>query len=190
MLELIFELAFKLIIKLAMAMLSLLFGAIGLVPYIYYSVSDMLKGEKNYRSIMDCAEVGLELLFIILIAVLVVMIAILIVSVLISICKKTIIVLKTRSIEKERRTMIIVDKNYSSPSTTYVMTWQGIMLPMQSSPEYEVTLKDANGYKTLSSRTAYENFKVGDHIDVIVKIRKDKRGNVISEKITNFFLKV
>lgn len=149
---------------------------IGLLPNIFYSILSMKTGEIYNYNIYDYATMTFALILVILILMLVLF-------VFPDICKVVKISLTTKTTIEEKRTMILDEKIYVPSSTRIIPTGNGTMVPIVSPCEYKVRLKDINGYKTISDSFIYDNFKIGDSIDVILKVRKDKHNNVINENI-------
>ena len=148
----------------------------GLPAYIFHSILSIITGETYYYDILEYAIMTLGLIIVILILILVIF-------VFLYICESIKICLTTKTITKEKRTMILDEKIYVPSSTRLIPSGNNTMVPIVSPCEYKVRLKDINGYKTISDSFIYDNFKIGDSIDVILKVRKDKHNNAINENI-------
>lgn len=149
---------------------------VGLPAYIFHSILSIITGETYYYDICEYAVMTLGLI-------LVASILILVLQTFLYICESIKICLKTKTITKEKRTMILEEKIYVPSSTRLIPDGNNTMIPIVSPCEYKVRLKDINDYKTISDSFIYDNFKIGDSIDIILKVKKDKHDNVISENI-------
>ena len=152
---------------------------IGLLPNIFYSILSMKTGKIYNYNIYDYATMTFVLILVILILML-------ILFVFPDICKVIKIDLTTKTTMEEKRVMILVEKIYVPSSTRLIPGGNGTMIPIVSPSEFKVKLKGLDGYKIISNNFIYSNFKIGDSIDIILEVKKDKDNNVISENIIAF----
>lgn len=78
--------------------------------------------------------------------------------------------------------MTLRDKSYTPPSTSHILVGK-VLMPITSSAEYNVVLRDLTDYKTIDNIWIYDNCRVGDSINMIVKVKKDKYGKIVQEEV-------
>ena len=103
--------------------------------------------------------------------------------------KDMIINIKTSKVEYEERVMIIVDKNYEYSSSSALVPINGLLMPMKSSSEeYTIKLRDRLSYRYVDSEYLYDNANIKDEVRTTVKIKKDKKDNILDEYIIDYEL--
>lgn len=161
---------------------NFLLWLVGLIPSIFHSILSIITGDIYYYDIYDYANMGIGLIIIFLLIVLLVLLLYLIYEMFSGIWQQKKIDLATNEIITEERVMIIRDKSYTPPSTS-LMPVGKVLVPITSSAEYNVKLRDSNSYKIIDDSWIYNNYRVGDSINVIVEVRKDKYGKIVYEEI-------
>ena len=155
---------------------------IGLIASIFYSILSIITGDIYYYDIYDYANMGIVLILIFLLIVLLILLLYLIFEIFAGVWKEKKIDLATKEVITEERIMIIRDKSYTPPSSS-LMPVGKVLVPITSSAEYNVRLRDSNSYKTIDDSWIYNNYRVGDSINMIVEVKKDKYGKIVHEEI-------